>query len=335
MSDDTVSPDRRRAQPSPVTDGPPPRFALVLGAGGTAGEAFHRGVLRALQETGLDPRSAAVVVGTSAGSIVAASIRRRQGEPPPHPLADPGRRRLRDRATVLAAYRRPRQALNALLLMPEFVNGRTSAEFIAEALRDRHGTDWPDAPLWIVAVRRADGRRTVFGRPGEPVTDVGSAVAASCAIPAYFAAVEIDGAGYVDGGVHSPTNADLLATQDLDLVVVSSPMSVRPAAVRRPRLDLPLRLLFHRYLREEVWALRRRGDTVVTVEPDDAVARLIGLNMMNGRRIVEIEQRAYELARTELARVRLPAGDAPSSASAPTIAAGPLSTATPPRTPNT
>lgn len=120
-------------------------------------------------------------------------------------------------------------------------------------MRERHGTGWPDAPLWIVAVRRGDGRRTVFGRAGEPVTDVGSAVAASCAVPAYFAAVEIDGTAYVDRGVHSPTNADLVADLDLDLVVVSSPMSVRPGAVRRPRVDLPLRPLFHRYLREEVW----------------------------------------------------------------------------------
>ena len=282
-----------------------PRFALVLGAGGTVGEAFHRGVLRAMHEVGLDPRSAAVVVGTSAGSIVAASIRRRQAPDPATPVTERARPgRLRDRAAALAVYRRPRQALNALLLSPEFANGRTSAEFIAQALRDRHGERWPDAPLWIVAVRRADGRRVVFGRPGEPVTDVGSAVAASCAIPAYFSAVDIDGTAYVDGGVHSPTNADLLSSQDLDLVVISSPMSVRPSAVRRPRVDLPLRLLFHQYLREEVWALRRRGDTVVTIEPDEAVLGRTGLNMMDGRRIVEIEQHAYEVACRELRRVR-------------------------------
>jgi NTE family protein len=136
------------------------------------------------------------------------------------------------------------------------------------------------------------------------VTDVGSAVAASCAVPAYFSAVEIDGTAYVDGGVHSPTNADLLTSHDLDLVVISSPMSMQPRVVRRPRIDLPLRLLFHRYLRAEVWALRRRGDAVVTIEPDAAVLDLFGLNMMNGQRIVEIEQRAYELACRELSRVR-------------------------------
>ncbi|MFL6130918.1 MAG: patatin-like phospholipase family protein [Mycobacteriales bacterium] len=294
------------------------RFALVLGAGGTAGEAFHRGVLRALPEVGLDPRSAAVVVGTSAGSIVAASIRRQPVAGPAEPVGErPRPGRLRDRAGALATIRRPRQALNALLLGPDFVNGRTSAQFIAEALRDSHGQSWPRAALWIVAVRRGDGHRVVFGRSGEPVTDVGSAVAASCAIPAYFSPVEIDGTAYVDGGVHSPTNADLLSSCDLDLVVISSPMSVRPTALRGPRADLPLRLLFHRYLRAEVWALRRRGDAVVTIEPDAAALNLMGLNMMNGQRIVDIERRAYELARRELSRLRSTPG--------PATAAGPAS----------
>ena len=67
--------------------------------------------------------------------------------------------------------------------------------------------------------------------------------------------MRIGGRDYVDGGVHSPTNADLLAGLGLDLVVVSSPMSVRD--VRRPRPDLPVRLLFQQYLREEAWLLRR------------------------------------------------------------------------------
>jgi NTE family protein len=272
----------------------------VLGAGGTAGEAFHRGVLRALHDVGLDARDAEVLVGTSAGSIVAASIRRRAAGRPVRPVTvRPQPPRLRDRAAALELFRRPRQALNSVLLRPEFVNGRTSTRFIVEALRERHGETWPEAPLWVVAVRRRDGRRVVFGRAGEPAADVGSAVAASCAIPGYFAAVEIDGVAYVDGGVHSPTNADLLTSLDLDLVVVSSPMSVQPSAAR-PRVDLPFRVLFHRYLREEVWALRRGGSTVVTIEPDASVLPTMGLNMMDGRRIDAIEERAYELARRRL-----------------------------------
>src|SRR5690349_11033193 len=52
------------------------RIALVLGAGGVAGGAFHAGVLAALAEaTGWDPRAADLMVGTSAGSITGASLR--------------------------------------------------------------------------------------------------------------------------------------------------------------------------------------------------------------------------------------------------------------------
>jgi NTE family protein len=186
-------------------------------------------------------------------------------------------------------------------MAPEFASGRTSMDFLVQGLRERHGVQWPTAPMWVVAVRRRDGRRTVFGREGEPVTDVGSAVAASCAIPGYFEAIEIDGASYVDGGVHSPTNADLVADLDLDLVVISSPMSIDPRSVRRPRADLGLRLLFHRYLREEMWVLRRRGAVVVAVEPETAVLHGVGLNLMRARNIDRVEEAAQALACRRLA----------------------------------
>nr|MBA2497574.1 patatin [Acidimicrobiia bacterium] len=53
-----------------------PSIGLVLGAGGVVGSAWHAGVLAALETaTGWDARDAAVVVGTSAGSVVTASLR--------------------------------------------------------------------------------------------------------------------------------------------------------------------------------------------------------------------------------------------------------------------
>src|SRR3990170_2829749 len=59
------------------------RIGLVLGAGGLPGEAFHRGVLRALWDVaGWDARTAEVIVGPWAGALVGASLRR------PDPEAD-------------------------------------------------------------------------------------------------------------------------------------------------------------------------------------------------------------------------------------------------------
>src|SRR5205807_3205799 len=117
------------------------------------------------------------------------------------------------------------------------------------------GDDWPDRSLWLCAARADDGRRVVFGQVGSPPTDVSTAVAASCAVPWLFAPVEIDGVSYVDGGVYSPTNLDLLADRGLDLVIVVSPMSVARHRVRP--IDLPLRRLFRLRLGREAAKVRR------------------------------------------------------------------------------
>src|SRR5690606_38989193 len=62
-----------------ATDVTPPRrrvrTAIVLGAGGTVGVGYHAGVLKALADSGMDPASADLVVGTSAGAIVGSILR--------------------------------------------------------------------------------------------------------------------------------------------------------------------------------------------------------------------------------------------------------------------
>ena len=69
--------------------------------------------------------------------------------------------------------------------------------------------------LRIVACDYASGERVVFDGADGAVTP-GEAVAASCAIPAFYAPVRIGGRRYIDGGIHSHSNA-------------------RPAGRRRPR----------------------------------------------------------------------------------------------------
>jgi hypothetical protein len=109
--------------------------------------------------------------------------------------------------------------------------------------------------------------------------------------------------------VHSPTNADLLAGRDLDLVVVSAPMSVDLGAARA-RVDLPLRLRFRQFLRGETWTLRRHGLRIVTIEPDAAVLEAMGLNPMRPRHAGEIEARAWAHARRRLETLAPPGGSA-------------------------
>ncbi len=304
------------------------RVGLVLGAGGVAGGAFHAGVLAALFDgAGWDPRTAAVIVGTSAGSISGTSLRaglpapdllaraqdrplsaegqrvvRRVGPIPNPPRLRPTRqaRAAADLAGTLArAARRPwaaRPTALAAALLPE---GTVSTDVISEGIGSLVPGSWPTEPLWICAVRQLDGRRVVFGRDAHP--PVADAVAASCAIPGFFAPVVIDGEAHLDGGVHSPTNADVLRDEPLDLVVVSSPMSRRG---RRPRLspDQPMRTWAGALLDGEARRLRRRGVTVVAFQPDDAVLLTMGLNAMDPSRRGAIAAAAYDATSRRLER---------------------------------
>ncbi len=151
--------------------------------------------------------------------------------------------------------------------------GRIDLTDRARPLHEMVGDQWPDG-LWICAVRRTDGARVVFGREGSPRAPLAAAVLASCAIPAYFAPVTIGGVEYFDGGVHSPTNADVLRRRPPDLVVVVSPMSAP-----RPLLgaaDSLLRWSAHRRLEREARRLERAGSVVVRIEPGASSPRRHG-----------------------------------------------------------
>ncbi len=274
-------------------------FGLVLGAGGQAGEAFHRGVLRAMIDLGVDPRRADAIVGTSAGSVVASSLRRHTQPPGSEAGAVQRLRPRSNRSSALGLVRRPRQALNALLLAPEFTRGRQSVEFLREGLAGKH-QQWPSAELFVVAVRRSDGRRVVFGTDQAPTTDVGTAVAASCAIPSYFSPVHIDGHAYVDGGAHSPSNADVVAADQPELVVVVSPMTMGQGTARRPRPDTPVRMAVRRYLAREVRQLRRRGAEVVVLQPGPEDLPVMGLNPMQHSRVEDVLDVAARSTRARL-----------------------------------
>jgi NTE family protein len=282
------------------------RIGLVLGAGGVTGDAYHRGVLRAMNEAGYDARDAEIIVGTSAGAMVGAALRR-PDNPPAVPVVGTvhGRRLGRgpDPTPLLMALARPWRARAGTVLTSLLPTGRRSTEFLVAQLRHAHGSRWPERDLWICAVRRHDGRRVVFGRPGAPPTDVAHAVAASIAIPGYFHPVEINGQSYVDGGVHSPTNAGVLRGHGLDLVIISSPMSVDPRAMRATA-DTPLRLYWHRVLRREVRALQRRGTAVFAIEPGGDLVPIMGANPMRCARLDDVEAGAADRAALVLAEHR-------------------------------
>ena len=298
----------------------PVTTALVLGAGGLTGGAFHAGVLQGLLDEGWDAASADLIVGTSAGSSTGATLRagipvtdvwagqlgepvsaateaRRKDLPPPLDFAatpDAGRLPLSPGLGSRAFLRRgwPRFGLLFGGLAPR---GRMDSLRIAARIDGVYdGRRWPDRPLWICSVRIDDGRLVVFGRDPDDVS-VGTAVAASSAVPGLLAPVRIGDRDHLDGAVHSPTNVDLVAGLGFDRVVVSAPM----AGVSNPRE--PVRGYHAGMLAREVAAVRRTGTEVVVVAPDADVLGAMGRRAMAPGREKPVAEAARRLGRSALA----------------------------------
>jgi NTE family protein len=136
----------------------------------------------------------------------------------------------------------------------------------------------------VVAVDVDTGTRVLFGTPDAPRTDLATAVTASCALPAWFAPVEIDERHYVDGCAWSDTNLDLLAGDGLDEVVVLAPTSARrtdrPSSLAA-RVERRLRRVATGRLLREAQRVQDAGSQVrlITPGPEDLAA--MGANLLD------------------------------------------------------
>lgn len=313
-----------------------PRRAFVFGGGGVLGYAWTIGALSAIEELlEVDALDSDVVVGTSAGSVLAALlscgistaelVRHHQGTPapgdlkidwdydtitggslPPRPSLRPGSPRL-----LLSALRHPRRVGPWVGLSAALPTGRGSLEPIRAAIAAAisitsqrpgrpAGAGWP-AP-WIVATDYRSGARVVFGR--DVPADLPTAVVASCAIPAWYAPVMIGTSRYIDGGTVSNTSADLLVGQRFDEVYVLAPgasfQDVEPGRTRGERLERWIRAAVTRSVRAEVHRLRAGGGRVLTVTATTDDLALIGVNLMNPARRREVLDTARETAIAQL-----------------------------------
>lgn len=306
-----------------------PRVGLVLGGGGAIGAAYHAGALAALeQDLGWDARDASVVVGTSAGSIVGSLVR--LGVPPIDLAAVTVGAAAREISATLAVrlLDRPvfppmtlrhfvrvprvptpsmvlglaRRAMTSRSLSPAALSmllGEGHEELLPhlDFLDELAGPEWTAAPLRICAVRRHDWHRRVFD-PVVAGAPLSSLVAASCAVPGYFAGVRIDGDVYIDGGVVSATNADVLRRHDIDLAVVVSPMTGRGR--RLSALGL-VRRQCRAALDRELAVLRRRGIPSVVIEPGADVLEHMSLDFMNDAELSAIVRAAFFDTGTQIA----------------------------------
>jgi NTE family protein len=163
----------------PVPPPRPPRVGLALGGGAARGFA-HIGVIQVLEENGLRPD---LVVGTSAGSLVAALYASGKSGSDLALLAD-----AMDE-TAFADWSYPGRGLIRGEALAKFVRDQTGSRAI-EQMR---------LPLGVAATDLDSGQGVLFRRG-----DTGTAVRASSAVPAVFQPVRIGTREYVDGGLSAP-----------------------------------------------------------------------------------------------------------------------------------
>ncbi|MER7482510.1 patatin-like phospholipase family protein [Streptomyces sp. NPDC126510] len=252
--------------------------ALVLGGGGVGGIAWITGLLAGLADAGQDVTGTDVIVGTSAGSVVAAQLSSglpleelyaRQVDPALQAAEIMAEMDVEAFAAQMGAVLsgaadalEMRRAVGRLALRARTVPESRRRAVIASRLPS-HG--WPERTVRIVAVDAESGRPRVFDNDsGVSLVD---AVAASCAVPGVWPPVTIDGRRYVDGGVRSSANADHAAGASRVLVIV--PMG---AAEPFPS-DVPV----ERTIEE----LRARGAQVAVIEPDEASRAAVGPNALD------------------------------------------------------
>src|SRR3954464_11967430 len=312
------------------------RIGLVLGAGGVMGGAWLTGGLHALAtETGWDPAGADYVVGTSAGAVMSALL---AGGVPPwfmvahsagesfEGLSDATGRPARDADRAAGAVFKlhrglppvgpgswgliagtlapPHRHRSTALLGGWLPRGFISTEPLKDTVRRVVPEGWADHPnLWIVACDYATGRRVPFGRDDAPPANLADAVAASCAIPGFYHPVTIAGRRYVDGGLWSTSNLDILRNAELDLVVCLNPTSsLHPPHAWNPaeRAAALMRRLSGRRLGSEAKKLRAAGTKVVLIQPTSEDHAVMGPNLMSTRNRNPVIRTAFRTVSEQL-----------------------------------
>ena len=259
--------------------------ALVLGGGGVIGVAWETGVLFGLLEGGFDPRQMDVFVGTSAGAITGSALA--AGQLPP----GPGTKEATERNTLpLDPTKLDPKVLGAVFArwakmelttiaeaagigaLAASVNRDGEASWVEHVTRMLGVSAWPtDKRLLVNTVDTASGARRVLDRASG--VELGRAVAASSAVPGLFPSVTIGGVLYMDGQVHSSTNADaLLAFGPFDVLVAMPTNSVTAPGIGAHA---------ERMLAAEITALEAQGSRVRARQPRSEDGPRLGRNLMD------------------------------------------------------
>ncbi|WP_336855284.1 patatin-like phospholipase family protein [Sinomonas albida] len=267
--------------------------ALVLGGGGSTGNAWLIGVVAGLFDGGLDVTAADLTIGTSAGSTAAAQFAGATPAElyaatltaaPPQRTGPAGSGRGRGpvsvrgpvrsaadmmerTATIIASAEDAadmRRRIGAAAVDLAASDGARQAQWRATVAARLPSQLWPERTVLITAVDARTGEPSVFDRNSG--VDLADAIAASCSSGSAY---RIGDREYIDGGYRRNENADLAA--GCGRVLVLSPFGGRS----RTPTDWGLQLA------AQVAELRAGGSRVETIFPDSSSERLFGANAMD------------------------------------------------------
>ncbi len=161
-----------------------------------------------------------------------------------------------------------------------------------------------------------------FGAAGAPGAQLRDAVTASAAVPGYYRPVRIGKQRYIDGGVVSFSNADVVAPFAPDLVLCLSPFGTTVSGGRADSAIFgPVRRAAAWQLRREAQRLRAQGSQVEIFEPTRADLDVMGLNVMERVHARAVLQSARVSVAARLSDRGIPALGASSRRDAVTLAA--------------
>jgi len=285
--------------------------ALVLGGGGSTGNAWLIGVVAGLFHAGLDVTTADLTIGTSAGSTAAAQLvgatptelfaavlaaAPRQGTSPigpgarrvsTRPVADHLERRRATIASAEDAADMRRRMGAAALEMDAASDGSWQSQWRATVAARLPSQDWPERTVRITAVDARTGDPVVFDRNSG--VDLVDAVAASCASGLPY---RIGDTPYIDGGYRSNAeNADLASGSAR--VLVLSPFGGR--TLTSPAWGM--------HLATQIDDLRATGSSVETIFPASDSEYMFGVNAMNPSLRPPAAQAGYDQGRAHAEKV--------------------------------
>ena len=284
--------------------------ALVLAGAGAAGNAWELGLVAGLTAAGVDLTEAELIIGTSAGSTVAAQITSGVpsadlyaaivAEAPASPAGAGGPARGRvphgpgpdyldwsDR--IIASAQDPsdmRRRMGAAALEMDSSDGSLAPrwrDIVASRLSSSH---WPDQAVQIVAVDAHTGEPVIFDRHSG--IDLIDAVAASTSAMTPY---RIGEHRYLNGGYRRSENADLAA--GYGRVLVLSPFGGRSRMPVAWGMDLAT----------QVAELRAGGSRVETVFPDARAGDVFNANALDPSTRRPAARGGFEQGRTLAGRL--------------------------------